>query len=148
MKIREVLKLLGDAEWTSRRQPLATNLTPVAPWHYIPDFALRFDYVDLMCSLAPKAFLITEGGRIPDHARIRKAYALHEAGANLKISFMPNFADPAKRCRRKMPEGIDAEQYAMYANYDADHYFKDRVAVPWLRKVMPAVAAKQGRAAI
>lgn len=36
--------------------------------------------------------------------------------------------------QKKMPENLDMATYAKYANYDTDHYFKDDVAVPWLRK--------------
>lgn len=115
-------------------QTVATNLKPVAPWHYIPEFILWFDYLDLMCALAPKPFLITEGGVLADHARIRKAYALNNAARNLRVSFMPHFVSPAARCRRRPPEGIDSDTYAVHANFDGDHYFKDDVAVPWLAK--------------
>ena len=121
------------SDW--RERIVTLNMKPVAPWHYIPGFIRWFDYIDLMCALAPRPLLITEGGHLKDHARIRRAYALCAAARQVKVSFMPNFADPSRRSRRKTPEGIDAATYATYANYDGDHYFKDEVAAPWLAKV-------------
>jgi len=121
------------SDW--RERDVATNLEPVAPWHYIPSFARWFDYMDLMCALAPRPLLITEGGRPADHARIRAAYQIHGKADRLRITFMPNFRDPARRCSDPLPEGIDAKAYAKYANYDGDHYFKEDVAVPWLCEV-------------
>jgi len=108
----------------------------VALWHYVPDFVRWFDYTDLMAALAPTPLLITEGGRMDDHARIRKAYTLTGARRNMKVAFMPHFADPASRNRRAIPEGIEPERFGVYANYDGDHYFKDEVAVPWLCRIL------------
>jgi len=124
------------ADWRARE--VVTNLRPVAPWHYVPGFIRWFDYTDLMAALAPTPLLVTEGGRSEDHRRIRKAYALMGARGNFKVTFMPNFATSARRPldRRKVPEGLTTEQYARYANFNGAHYFKDAVAVPWLRKML------------
>jgi hypothetical protein len=119
-----------------RLREAVTNLFPIALWHYIPGFALWFDYADLMAALAPTPLLIAEGGSLDVHARIRKAYAITGAARNLKITFMPNFRDPGKRYRKRIPEGVRLEDYGRYANYDGDHYFKEDIAVPWLRKVL------------
>jgi hypothetical protein len=125
------------SDW--RKRDAVTNLSRVAPWHYMPGFARYFDYMDLMAALAPKPLLITEGGRLDDHLRIRKAFKLNGVSSNFKVTFMPNFADPGKRYRKKMPEGIRPDGYGQYANYDGDHYFKEDVAVPWLSKMMGVV---------
>ena len=124
------------ADW--RRRDMVRNLQPVAPWHYIPGFALWFDYMDLMAALAPRPLLVTEGGRGDDFRKIRKAYTLSGARPNFKVTYMPNFARASARIldRKPMPEGIDEVAYARYANYDGDHYFKEGVAVPWLRMVL------------
>jgi hypothetical protein len=105
----------------------------------MPGFARYFDYMDLMAALAPKPLLITEGGRLDDHLRIRKAFKLNDASSNFKVTFMPNFADPGKRYRKKIPEGIPPDGYGQYANYDGDHYFKEDVAVPWLSNMMGVI---------
>ena len=134
--IRAVIWNDFASDW--RVRDLVTNLSPIALWHYVPSFATWFDYMDLMAALAPTPLLITEGGRLDDQARIRKAYALNDAVRNLKVTFMPNFQDPAKRNRRKIPEGVRNEDFGTYANYDGDHYFKDDVAVPWLCTMLRA----------
>lgn len=119
-----------------RERALALNLTPAAPWHHVPGFARWFDCVDLMCALAPKPLLVTEGGHAKDLAKIRKAYRLDGAPRGFQSAFMPRFADPATRCRRRMPEeGLTLEDYMRYGNYDTDHYFKGDVAVPWLCRI-------------
>ena len=136
--IRAVIWNDNAADWRARE--VAMNLTPIAPWHYVPGFIQWFDYMDLMAALAPTPLLIAEGGRSEDHRRIRKAYALLGAQSRFKVTFMPNFARAADRPldRKKLPEGLDAEQYARYAGYDGDHYFKEAAAVPWLCKMLRA----------
>ena len=138
--IRAVIWNDMATDW--RVRDLVTNLSPVALWHYIPGFARWFDYMDLMAALAPTPLLITEGGRLDDHARIRKAYVLNGAAKDFKVTFMPNFSDPASRNREQIPEGIGDQEYSKYANYDGDHYFKDEVAVPWLCKTFSWDAAR------
>ena len=124
----------NDQASSWRERELATRLTGVPPWHYIPGFLRWFDYTDLMAALAPRPLLVTEGGRLADHARIRRAYSRLRAAARFKVTFMPNFADPKKRTRAPLPEGLDPKEYGRYANYDRDHYFKPDAAVPWLKR--------------
>ncbi len=126
----------NDAAIDWRQRDVATHLLPVALWHYIPGFARWFDYSDLMAALAPTPLLITEGGQLDVHARIRKAYRLNGAAQDFEVVFMPNFSKPSRRVRAKPPEGIKPEQFARYANIDDDHYFKGEVAVPWLRRMI------------
>lgn len=125
-----------------REHTIATGMTPTAPWHYTPGFALWFDFLDLMCAMAPRPLLATEGGPLKDHALIRKAYSQAGAKGNVKITFMPNFADPVSRYRGPLPVGIDNKAYARYANIDGDHYFKGEVAVPWLCKLFGVKGGK------
>ena len=124
------------ADW--RVRSVTTNLMPVAPWHYVPGFALWFDYMDLMAALAPTPLLVTEGGRGEDHRRIRRAYALAGAAGGFRVTYMPSFASAQGRAldRRRMPVGLTAEEYARYCSFDGDHYFKADAAVPWLRRVL------------
>ena len=134
--LRAVVWNDNAANWRIRQ--VVRNIESVAPWHYIPGFVRWFDYMDLMAAMAPRPLLITEGGRGEDLRRIRRAYALAGAPGNFKVSYMPNFAKASARKLdgKKMPEGLTAEQYARYANYDGDHYFKANVAVPWACKVL------------
>jgi hypothetical protein len=126
----------NDQASSWRERELATRLAGVPPWHLIPGFLRWFDYTDLMAALAPRPLLITEGGRLADHAHIRRAYAGLGATARFKVTFMPNFADPAKRTRAPLPDGLSPQNYARYANYDGAHYFKPAIAVPWLRRFL------------
>ncbi len=126
----------NDMASSWRNRETATRLAGVPPWHYIPGFARWFDYMDLMASLAPRPLLITEGGRLDDHARIRRAYAGLKRASRFKVTFMPHFADPKKRTRLPLPEGLAPKDYGRYANYDGDHYFKPDAAIPWLKKML------------
>jgi hypothetical protein len=128
----------NDMASSWRERELATRLAGVPPWHLIPGLLRWFDYMDLMAAVAPRPLLITEGGRLDDHARIRKAYAGQGAAARFKVTFMPNFKDPRKRSRKPLFEGMDPKDYPRYANYDGDHYFKPETAVPWLRRMLAA----------
>ncbi|MCX5661613.1 MAG: hypothetical protein NTW19_18200 [Planctomycetota bacterium] len=121
-----------------RHVPLLTNLNPVAPWHYIPDFINWFDYPDLMAALAPTPLLITEGGRSEHFRTLRKAYAIAGKPNNVRLDFMPNFRDPASRKldRVPIPESINGADYGKYFNFDGDHYFKGDVAVPWVKRML------------
>ncbi len=132
-KIRAVVWNDEASRWRIRE--MVTNLQPAPLWHYIPGFIRWFDYTDLMAAMAPTPLLISEGGRLDDHARIRQAYAMNRAAGNFAVTFMPHFVKPARRIRRAIPEGIAVKQYKKYANYDGAHYFKAKIAVPWLRKV-------------
>ena len=64
------------------------------------------------------------------------------AGARngFKLTYMPNYSDPAARThdRLPVPEGIDANEFAKFHNFDDDHYFKDEVVVPWVCKALRA----------
>lgn len=119
-----------------RARDVARNLDNVALWHYVPDFINWFDYTDLMAALAPRPFLATEGARPEDHERIQRAYEITEAADAFKVTWMPSFNTPEKRplASEPLPEGLSKEEYAAYAGFGGEHYFKDDVAVPWLCK--------------
>ena len=127
----------GAYDWRIRH--VVTNLTPVAPWQYIPDFIRWFDYLDLKAALAPTPLLISEGGCSKELRKVRQAYALAGAPGNLKVSYMPGFRKPSRRTldRRPMPEGLSGEAYGRYHNAtNAEHRFQYDVAVPWLSSVL------------
>ena len=52
-----------------RRRALATGLEPQPAWHSVPAMLRWFDRPDLLCALAPRPLLVTEGGLSVDLAR-------------------------------------------------------------------------------
>jgi len=122
-----------------REQQIAVNLSPLPAWHYIPDFVRWFDYCDLMASLAPRHFLITEGGRTPDINLIRKSYRNADAARHIGVHYLPGFETAAKRPydRKELPEGINYTDYLKtFGNVDVSkHCFHPNHVVPWLKRV-------------
>ncbi len=106
----------------------------------IPGFLAWFDYGDLMASLAPRPFLITEGGRTEDIDCVRQAYKLVGASEQMAVTYYPKYATPDRRPYDDKPlpnGGLSMEEYFRYANVDAPmHCFKENVAVPWLTKIL------------
>ncbi len=124
-----------------RERAIAMNLSLIAHHQYIPKFVSWFDSPDLMAAVAPRPFLVTEGGRTEHIDRIRHAWELQGAGESFEVHYYPRFADPADRLHEgePLPEGITMEEYFEYANVDVDqHAFKREVAVPWLARVLDA----------
>ncbi len=114
--------------------------------HYIPGMEQWFDYVDLMASLAPRPFLITEGGRTPDLEKVRKAWGITGRPEHYSVSYCAKYATPDKRPHDydELFDGITDDEYYEYANVDVeDHYFKGDIAVPWLARVL-GVADEEG----
>ncbi len=107
--------------------------------HYIPGMQQWFDYVDLMASIAPRPFLITEGGRTPDIEKVRKAWDITGRPESFGLAYYPKYSTPDKRPHDydELFEGITDEEYYEYANVDVPaHCFKENIAVPWLSKVL------------
>jgi hypothetical protein len=118
---------------------VATNLERIGTFQYVPGMLAWFDYPDLQASLAPRHFLVTEGGRTVVLDGIRRAYELLGAADRFKVVYYPKYATPDKRPLdyKEVPEGLSMEEYYPYANCDAPmHNFKGHVAVPWLSKVL------------
>ncbi|MFP4029233.1 MAG: alpha/beta hydrolase family protein [Candidatus Brocadiia bacterium] len=125
------------AHWLKRR----LNVVSWRPHlgHYIPGMQQWFDYTDLMAAVAPRPFLITEGGRTEDIERIREAWKCTETPENFKVTYYPKYGTPEQRPHDDDPlfEGMSMEQYFEYANVDVlQHCFKENVAVPWLTNVL------------
>lgn len=123
-------------DWRAR--DVALNIHADAVWHYMPGMLEWFDFTDLIASLAPRPFLGTEGCRTRDVDRIRVAWGLLDADANMKIVHFPKYATPDLRPLddKEVPEGLTDQQWFRYANLDAPmHFFKENVAVPWLSRV-------------
>ena len=111
---------------------VAMNLERIATHQYVPGMLRWFDYCDLEASLAPRPFLITEGGRTQDIERIREAYRLVGAADRIEVAYYPKYATADKRPfdDEPLPEGLGQEEYFRYANVDAPmHCFKGDVAV-------------------
>ncbi len=107
--------------------------------HYIPGMQQWFDYTDLAAAVAPRPFLITEGGRSEDIDRVRRAWDTTGAPGNFSVTYYPKYATPEQRPHDDDPlfEGMTLEEYFEYANVDAPaHCFKENVAVPWLARVL------------
>jgi hypothetical protein len=122
-----------------RKRAVATNLLNIGLWQYIPAFLEWFDYPDLMAALAPRPFLVTEGGRTRDIQHVLSAYHLIGADRQIKVVHYPKYAAPDRRPLDNvdLPEGLTMDQYFAYANVDPpEHYFKANLAVPWLRNVL------------
>lgn len=123
-----------------RERAVVCNLgAPFVNRQFIPELIEWFDYPDLMAALAPRPFLIGEGGRTADIERVRQAYRLVGAEANLQVAYYPRYATPDLRPldHQDMPEGLSLEEYLRYVNVDPPgHWFKENVVVPWLSRVL------------
>lgn len=129
----------GITNW--RERAVATNLERIGSFQYVPGMLAWLDYPDLEASLAPRPFLVSEGGRTAVLDRIRQAYRLLGAADQFKVVHYPKYATPDKRPfdGKDLPEGLTMNEYYPYANCDPPmHHFKGNVAVPWLAKVLGA----------
>ena len=111
-------------------------------WHLVPDMFEWFTFPDLYAAFAPRHLLITEGGVMSDLTKIRSAYKLFEYEENLEIHFYPKYSKPEQREFDfvKIPEGITEREWMEYANCGEtdgviSHYFKEKLAIPWIKKV-------------
>lgn len=104
--------------------------------HLIPNFWRKFNFPDIVASLAPRPIILTEGGLDRDFNIIRKAYEISGYPSNVEVYHYPKFADPQKRKKiDKLPEGLSRDEYFNMVNVDApDHYFKSELVIPWLKK--------------
>lgn len=113
-----------------------TRIFPNSIRHLIPNFWLKFNFPDIVASLAPRPIILTEGGLDRDFNIIRKAYEISGYPSNVEVYHYPKFADPQKRKKiDKLPEGLSRDEYFNMVNVDApDHYFKSELVIPWLKK--------------
>lgn len=102
--------------------------------HLIPGFWQRFDFPDIVASLAPRPIIFTEGGLDRDLDMVRKAYRIAGQPENVSICFYPKYADPKRRIKvDKLPEGINRKTYFDLVNVDdPQHDIKSHLTVPWL----------------
>lgn len=106
--------------------------------HLIPDFWRKFDFPDIVASLAPRPIIFTEGGLDRDLNLVRRAYEIAGSKANASIFFYPKYADSEKRkMLDRLPEGINRETYFDLVNVDDPmHDIKSNLTVPWLVKLL------------
>lgn len=104
--------------------------------HLIPDFWNKFNFPDIVASLAPRPVILTEGGLDRDLDLVRAAYKITGHPENVEIHHYPKYADPNNRNDVKvLPEGLDRDEYYRLVNVDgANHYFKFELVLPWLEK--------------
>ncbi len=122
-----------------RRRAVATNLLRIGTFQYVPGMLPWFDYSDLQASLAPRALLITEGGRTRVLDKIRRAYQLLGAEDRFEVVYYPKYATAQQRPLDdvELPEGLTMQEYFAYANIDEPmHHFKGQIAVPWLAEML------------
>ncbi len=114
-------------------RPPANGLT-----HCVPGMWEWFDYPDLVASLAPLPLAITEGGPTANLELVRRAYRIAGEESAVQTWYYPKYSEPRnRRDGVKIPEGLDPLGYMVFANVDApNHYFKGKVAVPWLTRVL------------
>ena len=121
-----------------RKRQVATGLPSLGLIHLLPGMARYFDYVDLIAAMAPRPFLVTEGGRTEDLQLVKKAYRLAGSEASFQFHYYPKYDSPEKRQYDNvpLPESMTTYQFLEYANVDApNHYFKHELAIPWLNRV-------------
>ena len=102
----------------------------------IPDFWRKFNFPDIVASLAPRPVILTEGGLDRDLDLVRAAYKMTGRLENVEIHHYPKYADPHSRTNIKaLPEGLDRNEFYKLVNVDgANHYFKSELILPWLKK--------------
>lgn len=105
--------------------------------HLIPNFEEWFTFPDLLAAYAPKPLLITEGGVTADIEKIKSAYALHNCPDDFEYHYFPKYEKEENRPydHQPTPECLDWDDYYAYCNVvTEEHYFKDFMAIPWLKK--------------
>jgi hypothetical protein len=121
-----------------RKRQVATVLPSLGLAHLLPGMARYFDYADLIAAMAPRPFLVTEGGRTEDLRLIKEAYRLAGAESSFQLHYYPKYDSPEKRQYDgvPLPESMTIPQFLEYANIDAaNHHFKPDLAIPWLNRV-------------
>lgn len=124
------------ASWQERQ--VAETLPTLGYIHLLPGMIKWFDYHDLMAALAPTPFIVTEGGRTQEIKLVRSAYRKCDAAKNFKAVYYPKYDSPSKRKydNKALPMELGCMKYLEYANIDAkNHYFKEHLALPWLKGV-------------
>lgn len=106
--------------------------------HLIPEFLVNFDFPDIICALAPRPVICTEGGLDRDFAIISKAYEIAGDKDNFEYHHYAKYADPASRVPvTEIPSGIDRTEFFRLVNVDSPHhYFKTEWVIPWLTKLL------------
>jgi len=116
-------------------------------WHLVPGLLQWVDFSDILAAVAPRPLIITEGGVTRELHRVRDAYRLSDAEGNFTFHYYPKYSAAENRLDAyEMPEGLTLEEYFEYANVDApNHYFKEHLAVPWLKRFLMAADLRPAR---
>ena len=104
--------------------------------HLVPDFWRKFNFPDIVASLAPRPVILTEGGLDRDLNLVRAAYKITGHPENVEIHHYPKYVEQHNRMDVKvLPEGLDRDEYYKLVNVDGpNHYFKSELVIPWLKK--------------
>ena len=106
--------------------------------HLIPNCEEWFTPVDLLCALAPKLLLISEGGATRDLKKISDAFTLAGAPEAFEYALYEYYQDPENRKydgADAPPDCVGDDEFLVWANCDAEkHYFKGEIAIPWINK--------------
>lgn len=99
------------------------------------------DEPDLMAAVAPRPMILAEGGAWKNCIeKVRKAYRLAGAEANLRIAYYEKYAEPSTRKYENVDlheaKGLTDCDYLLMSNVDAgQHGFHPDVNIPWLLEV-------------
>ena len=106
--------------------------------HLVPNFWRYFDFPDLVCALAPRPIILTEGGLDRDFDLVKKAYKIVGKEDNIQVYEYPKFTELKSRSMlEELPEGVDAATFFKLVNVDPPmHYFKEELVLPWLKKTL------------
>jgi hypothetical protein len=121
------------------RRAVSNESVAQPSWHCVPYMLEWVTFPDIVASLAPRPIIITEGGVTADLLKVKQAYAEMGAEERFEYHYYPKYASPELRewDMRDFPEGLSQEQFLHCANVDApNHYFKEHLAVPWLKRVL------------
>ena len=106
--------------------------------HLIPNCEEWFTPVDLLCALAPKLLLVSEGGVTRDLQKIGDAYKIMGAPEAFEYAYYPYYQTPENRRYDDAtvpPDCVGDDEFLAWCNCDGkNHYFKKDVAVPWVNK--------------
>lgn len=136
----------NDFLCTTRERALVMTLPDEygrRPWpndisHLIPGFLTKFDFPDIVASLAPRPVICTEGGMDRDFVMVADAFATAGNPDGFEYHHYPKYANPEDRVDiDEMPAGIDRDTFFRLANVDPpSHYFKAHLVLPWLRRIL------------
>jgi len=131
--------VFNDCLTNTKESFIARGLPYIGVWHTVPGMLKWFDFPDLLAAFAPRPLLLPEGGIVYHLKSVRRAYAILGEENNFTVEHYPKYRNAEARKHdsvTRLPEGLTREDFFEYANVDvSSHYFKEDVAVPWLKNI-------------